>query len=355
MKILVVSNMYPSKSSPVFGGFVQRQVEALRRAGVEVELAVNTISATGLAVNAVKYAALSRRARRAARADLDLVHGHYLYPTAVIAERAASGAGRPLVLTAHGDDVDNAANSRLAGRIKRALDRAQAVVCVSEYLAARLMERFGTPREKIHVIDCGVDTELFHPMDRKDARLLADLPEGARVVLFAAHLREAKGVRTMLAAHERLVAERDDVLLAVAGDGPLAGEVEKAAREGRMRGKIRVLGEVSHYRMGVYYAAVDVVCVTSEREGFGLVALESLASGTPVVASDVGGLPEIVTEGLAGRLVPPSDPDAVAKAVLGLLQHRPAGLADAAARLTSEHSLERVTERLVSLYRSLIA
>lgn len=355
MKVLVISNMYPSDRYPIYGAFVARQVESLRAAGVDIEVVANRERESGPLTNLVKYARLVARSRRALRrGPFDLIHAHYLYPTAVIAAWVSRRAHAPLVLTAHGDDVENAARSRLAGRVAGALTTAAAVVAVSNHLADLLVERFGVDRDSIEVIDCGVDTELFRPMEKADARLLVDLPAETKVVLYAGHLSEAKGVRTVIGAHRKLVAEGLNALLVVIGDGPLAGEVAGAAREPQVKGLVRAEGEVRHSDMPHWFAAADVVCVPSHREGLGLVALEAMACGTPVVASDVGGLAEIVSDGRNGLLVPPADPDRMAGAIGRLLDGATASkMGEAARRTAAGHSLGTQAAKLAALYGSI--
>ncbi len=353
MRVLVISNMYPSDASPVFGAFVSRQVDALRAAGVQVELAVNLERANGPIANLLKYLRLGYRARRAAASQPDIVHAHYLLPTAIFGGWASKRAKAPLLLTAHGDDVDNAAASGLRDRVARALRSASAIVAVSEHLGLRLRERFDIDASRLHVLDCGVDTSLFKPLDKSDARVLCDLPLEAKIVVYGGHLSEAKGIWTLLSAHEKLIADGEEVLLVVAGEGPLERDVQ-VARD-RSRGRLRVLGEVPHQEMPLLFSAADVVSVPSHREGFGLVALESLACGTPVVASDVGGLPEVVRHGVTGRLVAPADPEALADALLQMLQTPPASFEEAARRTAEEHSLERTAARLVEIYESVLA
>lgn len=357
MKVLVISNMYPSETYPVFGAFVKRQVEALRALGIEVDVVGNSQKAAGVIINLPKYARLTRRAMRAAKSGgYDLVHAHFIYPTSIIGRWASKRAHAPLVLTAHGNDVDNAAGSRLAKPVGKALSSAAAIVTVSDYLARRLAEQFPVDLEDIDVIDCGVDTDVFKPADRGDARVISDLPTDAKVVLFAGHLAESKGIGTLLAAHRKLVAEGHNALLVVVGDGPMAPEVAVAAREPGVKGLVRAVGEVRHDEMPHWFAAADVVCVPSHREGFGLVALEAMACGTAVVATDVGGLSELVVDGHNGRLVPPADPDRLA----GVLERVLAGddsaaMTEAALRTAHAHGLAAQAEKLAAVYRSLLA
>lgn len=357
MKVLVVSNMYPSEKYPVYGAFVARQVEALRRAGVEVEVAGNLEQATGPLTNLVKYARLRRRSLQAAgTGNFDVVHAHYLYPTAIIGEWASARAHAPLVLTAHGDDVRNAAASRMAGRIRKALSRADAVVGVSKYLAGQLEEKFSVDPERITIIDCGVDTDLFRPMARAETRSRLDLPIDAKIVLFAGYLHEKKGISTLLAAHRKLLVEGREVLLVVVGDGPLAPQVEAAARDGVTRGWVRPVGQVRHERMSEWFSSADVVSVPSNREAFGLVALEAMACGVPVVASEVGGLPEIVASDRNGLLVPAAHPDRLAEAIGRALDpDRATAYAEAARQTACRHSLDDQTGKLADLYARVVS
>jgi len=252
--------------------------------------------------------------------------------------------------------VDNAATSRLAGPVGKALSSATAIVAVSDYLAGRLADQFPVSREEIDVIDCGVDTDTFRPAEKADARLIVDLPADAAVVLFAGHLAESKGIGTLLAAHRRLVAEGQSALLVVVGDGPMAPDVAAAGRDPAVKGLVRAIGEVRHDEMPHYFTAADVVCVPSHREGFGLVALEAMACGVPVVASDIGGLPEIVIDGSNGRLVPPADPDRLAATLGDILGGgEQADLASEARRTALEHSISSQTNKLIALYEGLVA
>ena len=289
MRILLLSNMYPSRERPEYGVFVQRLAEALRARGHELDEAVLESGARGRLRTPLAYLRLLGRARRLVRQHRpDVVYAHYLVPTGLV----AMTAGAPFVITAHGQDVANVGTVPLVGGLtRRVVSRAAAVICVSEYLALRLP---GHPR-RIEVIDCGVDTETFAPSPRVEG-------DGPRY-LVAGSLTERKNLGRLMEAFGRLGAGT----LTVAGAGPLEAELRAAAPE-----RVTFLGRVEPGRMPELYRACDVYCQPSLVEPQGQALLEALASGRPVVATRVGGPPEYVTDA-CGVLVDPLDVAAIAE------------------------------------------
>ena len=180
MRILLLSNMYPSDSRPDYGVFVARMAEALRAAGHEVDEAVIRDDRSGRLRTPLKYLRLLATARSLARRNPDVVYAHYLVPTGLV----AALTGVPFVITAHGRDVENARRSLLLRWATRwVIRRAAAVICVSEYLALRLP----AAPERLAVIDSGVDTHRFAaapaPRRRRPAlpvRRLADRAQERR-------------------------------------------------------------------------------------------------------------------------------------------------------------------------------
>jgi glycosyltransferase involved in cell wall biosynthesis len=290
MRILLVSQMYPGADDPDHGAFLVPLVEALRRRGHELELAVLTRRAGGRR----KYFALAPRARAAARSFRpDVVYAHYLVPTGLIADLASRA---PLVVTAHGRDVRNIGSIRgvkLATQV--VVRRAVAIVAVSHYLRRELESRVPEARGKVSVIDCGVDLERFHDGDADEARrALGWDVEGPGFVCVGA-LSERKNVLRLAQAFER----PGEGSLAFVGDGPLRPRLE--GRPG-----ITLAGHVPHEQVARWLSAADVVCQPSLVEPFGQALLEAMASERSVVATAVGGPPEFVTP-QAGVLVDPED------------------------------------------------
>ena len=279
--------MYPGAADPDLGVFVRQLELALRARGHEIELAVLDRRAGGKK----RFLELRRKVRAAARPDV--VWAHFLVPSGLI----ASGVDAPLVVTAHGRDVRNiGALPGVAALTRRVVERASAVIAVSDYLRRELELKLPQARGKTVVIDSGVDLELFAPTDpvacgeRPAFLCLGSLTERKNVVRLAdAFATLGRGSLTFV------------------GDGPLRDQLE-----GRER--VRIVGRVPHGEVPDYLRAADVVCAPSLLEPFGQSILEAMAAGKTVVATTVGGPPEFVPPE-AGLLVDPLDLPALARAL----------------------------------------
>jgi glycosyltransferase involved in cell wall biosynthesis len=265
------------------------------------------------------FLSLVRELRRAAR-DADLVHAHWLASAAV-----ARFGGKPFVVTLHGTGSAGAladlALARRAPRLVRFLLRpARAVICVSEPLT-----------EAMRAI--GVEHARFIP-NGVAVRTVSEREDERPFVLYAGRLAEEKGIPELVEAARGLP-------LVVAGDGPLRGLVPDA------------LGFVPHEQLEQLYDRAAVVVLPSHREGLPLCVLEAMAHGRPVVATPVGGIPQLVEDGRTGYLVPPGDPTALREALLRLLasaELRARMGAAARERVAGMCSWERVTEQTLDAY-----
>jgi glycosyltransferase involved in cell wall biosynthesis len=294
VKILLVSQMYPGPDAPDHGVFVKGIADALEERGHELERAVLVTREGGRH----RYATLFAKAARAARRFRpDVVYAHFLVPTGFLAGLASRA---PLVVTAHGRDVRNVGSIPGVRAATRAVARrATTLVAVSDYLRDELEARIPEARGKTEVVDCGVDLRLFKNADPRAAREELDWNADGPAFLHVGSLDERKNVTRLARAFERLGEGR----LAFVGDGPL-----RDALEGRHG--VRVVGRVPHDEVARWVAASDVVCQPSLVEPFGQALLEALASERSVVATNVGGPPEFVTDG-AGVLVDPEDEHAI--------------------------------------------
>lgn len=317
LELLVISNMYPSPGNPGFGGFIRKQEVALTGLGVGVRRVANTRWRSGAVENAVKYASMLARTIGAALSGrFDAVVGHYLYPTAWFAALAGRLSRKPYVLVVHGTDVRSVQRRDwIAARCRKALRRAALVVCVSKAIEAEVRDELALPSSvPTAVVNMGVDRETFRPVP--GARASLDVPATARVVLFVGNFIRRKNLEVLVpafaAAH---AAGAADLLLLVGGDpeGRRAA-VEADIAELGLTDAVRFLGVLPPERLAAAMTAADVFVLPSVFEALGVVLLESMACGTPVVASRVGGIPEVVTPD-CGALAAPTDIDGFARAI----------------------------------------
>ena len=320
MRILLVSQMYPGAEDPDLGVFVAQMEGALRERGHEIERAVLDTRRGGKR----RYLDLARRTRAAAPPDV--VYAHFLVPSGLIASRVDA----PLVVTAHGRDVRNVgAVPGVAALTRRVVERAHAVVAVSDYLRRELETKVPKARGKTHVIDMGVDLERF------STQLVADSHLESPAFVCVGSLTERKNVVRLADAFARL----GEGSLTFVGDGPLRAELE-----GRPR--VRVVGRVSHDEVPRWLASADVVCQPSLIEPMGQSLLEAMACGRSVVATRIGGPPEFVTPE-AGVLVDPTDLDDLERALRAAAAF-PAPNA-AAREAAAAHDLRLQAERVEAL------
>jgi len=274
----------------------------------------------------------TRAVRRVAR-TADVVDAHFaLY--AVLSVAVGAVRRRDLVVHFQGPWADETRQERggqgvsatIGARVRRAIEqwvyrRAQQIIVLSDAYADLVCDYAKVPRERVVVIPPGIDTDRFHPGDRASARRVLGIPEEDFVVLAARRLVPRTGVDVLLRAWDGLESHSTRMPagarrhLLIAGDGKCRQQLEAAAA--RSPGHVRLLGPVSDDDLVRLYQAADVSVVPSRAlEGFGLVVLESLACGTPVIVTDVGGLPEAV-RGLAPDLVVPADDPSALAARLG--------------------------------------
>ena len=272
----------------------------------------------GVAV-AASTAPMLRDIRRAF--PFDLILAANAYPDAVAASHLARLFGVPLLVTVLGSDINlSGGHYALRPQIARALKKASRVVAVSEALGDRVAD-MGVDRSRIVLVRNGVDGEAFAIRDAAEARAALGLPLGRPLIVFAGNLVPVKAVDVLLDATAKLRSlGAPDAFMCIVGGGALADELAARAKGlGLGEEHLRFTGRVLPTDVPRYMNACDVFCLPSREEGSPNVVVEALASGRPVVASCVGGLPELITHD-NGLLVPPEDPDALARALVDALR-----------------------------------
>lgn len=355
LRVLVLTSRFPDAVRPTLGIIMARQILALaRREGVEVEviaplrLPVFPLSLAqrhrrlraipleerweGLSVRRPRYRTLPKRVahepRVLARTLLPLLRGvrerfaydivaaQFFWPEGPASVFLGEQLGVPVSIKGRGPDVEmKARDPRLRQLIVEAGKEADGVLAISEDLKER-MAALGMPKERIEVHYTGIDRSLFRVREMEAEK--AALGLSGPVLLTAGNLIPRKGHLLLIEALRLL----DGATLLVAGTGPEMPLLRKRARELGVERRVRFLGVVPHHRMPRLYSAADVTVHGASLEGLSNVLVESLACGTPVVATAVGGAGEAVTRMEAGRLVR-QDPAAIAAAVRELLINPP--------------------------------
>jgi glycosyltransferase involved in cell wall biosynthesis len=358
IRLLLVSTLYPNSAQPRHGIFVEtRLCHLLASGGIAATVIApvpwfpfssrrfpeysryRTIPAVekrhGVEIHHPRYLVIPRvgmlltpffmaisvflaaRQLRRKGVDYDIVDGHYYYPDGVAIALIARYLAKPFLVTARGTDINLIPAYELPRRlILWAADRAAASITVCKALKDRMVE-IGAADEKIHVLRNGVDLEKFRPLVRAELRDEFGL---SRITLLSVgHLIERKGHNLVIDALSYL----PDADLLIAGDGEEEGNLrEQVARLG-FDDRVTFLGALGQDDLARVYNAVDIMVLASSREGWANVLLESMACGTPVVATDIWGTPEVVADPCAGVLVRERSGLALAGGVKRLLSNYP--------------------------------
>jgi D-inositol-3-phosphate glycosyltransferase len=309
----------------------------------------------------------------------DLIHSHY-WLSASVARTLARRWAVPRIQMFHtlgqvkrevmDEDIDGESDVRVSIE-RQAVQESAAIVAASEIELGELRDLYGANPAKVHIIPCGVDPTLFHPIRQADARERLGRDQCERIVLFVGRIEQIKGIDVLLRALGLLFIRRPDLrsdvcLLVVGGaldPGDDAPETEKIlelrrlVHEHRMEANVNFVGSLDQENLALYYAAADVCAVPSLTESFGLVALEAMACGTPVVGTRVGGLQTLIEHGESGLLVPAGDYQALADAIEQVLtDHRlRIHLAHGARDRAEHYTWENVGDKIEALYGSVLA
>ena len=245
----------------------------------------------------------------------ELILNYAIYPDGIASIVVGKKLHAPVVLCATGSDIHSIPDPLTRRLTQWALRRASWVNFVSEDLRKRGIH-LGAPAERTRAILNGVDTTIFHVKDRQAARRALGLEVGCRLILFVGWLARHKGIEELMRAFTSLAPYYQGLKLACIGDGVLKQRLDT----GRVRERnVLFPGRCTSPEVSLWMAAADVVCLPSYAEGCPNVVLEALASGRPIVASAVGGIPEVVNERNA-ILVPPRDVPRLTQALAAALE-----------------------------------
>ena len=306
----------------------------------------------------------------------DVIHSHYWMSGLAAASLSDLWAGAPILHMFHtlgemknrvarGDEEREGAY-RIEGE-KRVLKRADKIIVATEAEKAQLQWLYKGDLQKMQIIPPGVDVSHFYPIPKDEARQFIGLAPHHRMVLFVGRIEPLKGVDTLLRAMSCLKFQSvaHPVYLAIIGGEPDADPEEMTAEMARLQGlcddlcmgqTVVFLGKRAQDTLPYYYSAAEVLVMPSFYESFGMVALEAMACGTPVIASQVGGLAFLVRDGETGYTVPEGDPSALCdKLTLLLSDHElREQMAVRAAEYAQGYNWEKIATQIVDVYEDLI-
>ena len=386
LRVLTLATLFPNGERPTFGVFVEAQTRALAARGdVEVQVVAPVglppwplslhphyawlrslplhETRNGLVVHRPRYRVWPRigkagTARAIAKAlmpflrklraefPFDVIDAEFFWPDGPAAMHLARALGIPFSVKARGSDIHIwCARADVAAQVVAAGQAAGGLIAVSAALK-RDMAALGLPEDRIRVHHTGIDLDRFCPADRAEAKAALGV-DGPLLVSVGALIRR-KGQDLAVAA----LADIPGATLMLAGGGPDLPHLAAKARALGLAERVRFLGVQPHAALPALLAAADVMVLPTVSEGLANVWVESLACGTPVVTSDVGGAREVIDRPEAGRLVP-RDPTAIAGAVKDILAHPPdpQAVRKAAERFSWERNAAELFDHLSALVK----
>ena len=303
----------------------------------------------------------------------DAIHSHY-WLSGLAAQDLARAWDAPIIHMFHtlgqmknsvaGSPEEWEAERRIRGE-EEVMQIADSLVAATPLERAQMVWLYGADPAKIHVVPCGVDLELFSPIPQDEAKEALGLPLERCVILFVGRIEPLKGIDTLLRAIALLAPEmpcwRDELSVVIIGGAPGAGIDQvnaELARLERLRAELGIedlvtfQGAEDQDKLVYYYSAAEMTVMPSHYESFGMVALESMACGTPVVASKVGGLAFNVQDGHTGFLVPDRDADLLASRIRQLLKDRELSerLGRQAIRWAERYGWPVIADQILDLY-----
>lgn len=395
MKVLVISHMYPSTFNEVYGIFVHEQVRALIKAGVEARV----VSPTAWTPGPVKYSSRKWRAisevplhavwdgvhvyypryltfprawffsssgRRMYRGirktveaiyrefPFDIVHAHVALPDGYAGVLVAAELGLPLVITVHGQDLQHTVHRSAGSRraLGFALDSAAIVMLVSRKLKQLAREHFGLD-EKLRVVPNGV-----HPgAVTAPTGVVGEGGSKGPCMLSVSNLVATKGVDLNMRALQKLVDTHPAVSYIVVGSGPEQTRLRRMASTLHLQDRVRFLGRLPHRQVLEHMAHCDIFSLPSWEEGFGVVYLEAMAQGKPVIGCQGQGIEDFVEQQKTGLLVKPRDVDSLTEAIDFLLSNpeKAEEIGERARRVVLEnYTWDKNAERTMAVYEEVL-
>ena len=389
MRILTLSSLYPNEAQPGKGTFVESKVKRLKQYSDEIEQVVVSpvpaIPMLGGFMSGQKYIqkikpeaiwdgvkvyyprfthvpGLSmyispRMIYNACKPviakiiengfDFDLIDAHYVYPDGVAAYYLSQYFKKPYTVTALGSDINILPNYNLPrSRICKTLENADGVAGVSKDLCDKMVQ-LGADKAKTTAIYNGVDLERFSPTDKAAAKKRVGL-ESNKTLLSIGNLVPLKGFDLIIKALEAI----DGVNLIIVGDGPEEANLKALTQELNLEDRVTFAGRLPQDQLPDYYNAAEIYVLASSSEGMANVLLESIACGTPIIATPIDGIKEVVMNDTVGRVIENRTPSDIASAVNDLLNNK--SDSEDIRQIAEQFNWDKTSEQQIELFSAAI-
>ena len=396
MKVLVLSNMYPSSFDEVRGIFVHEQVKALVAKGVEIQI-VSPIPWIPFPINCLTskwknysnipertiyeriniwhpryltfpqawfFASLGQRMywgikdlvlKIYQKFQFDLIHAHVALPNGYAGMKIAQKYKKPLIVNIHGQDFQHTIfkNSKCKKNIEKTIIFSEKTIVVSKKLKKIGEKYLQINSNKIIVIPNGINIGDIYTEQSK----ISQEHHGRKIILSVSHLVKTKGIDLNLKAIAKLKQKYPDIIYLIIGEGKEKKSLEKLVNELNLQNIVKFIGEVSHHKVMKHMAACDIFSLPSWNEGFGVVYLEAMAQGKPVIGCKGEGIEDVVENGKTGLLAKPKDVDSLVVELDFLLSH-PSEAQDIGKRardlVLRNYTWEKNAEKTIEIYKEIL-
>ena len=380
--LLILTNSYPDKENTTYGGiFVKEQVAYLKDYFKEIYV----ISPQPLGINRnlqdYKYdnvnvyfprflhlplnifrrklgdnffkSALNVIRRK--NIKFDLIHAHFTWPSGYAGVKLKEKYKKSLIITAHGFDVYDLPfrNSFWMEKIKRTLLYSDHIITVSRRNFKILVEKLSVSSSKISIIPNGFDPKLFKILSKEEARVRLGLPLNRKIILNVGNLIPVKGQKYLIQAMKIVRKMKKDIKLYIIGDGPLKNKIKKYIKELGLQDIVELIGAKSHGEIPLWMNAADLLVLPSLSESFGIVQIEAMACGKPVVSTYNGGSEEIIISKDYGLLCKPADPEDLAKKILTALEKE--WDRKKIRKYSEQFTWDSITSNIIKVYNKVLA
>ena len=296
--------------------------------------------------------------------NIDLIHAHFAYPAGFAALLTKKVVGKPLIVTLHGVDILTEPSINYGIRLKKRFDtmvrkvlnQADKVFAASKFVYQEAIHA-GCDEERLALLPNAVNLEEFNPnVDGSFVRKRFGVAH--RPIIFTLRGHEAKnGIEYLIRAIPLVSREVPDAVFLIGGDGPLRIYHERLTRKLKIDERCIFTGRIPQKELPFYYAACDIFVIPSLVEAFGLVTIEAMACGKPVIGSNVGGIPDIVIDGYNGFLIRPRDPQQIAERIVELIENPELRIKmglNGRKTVKQKFSLEKRLDKILSVYCELV-